>query len=498
MKQKKPPPPFVEKSDSVLPNPYGEDSTFGQGGESALSRSVRTRDSQRRFWTRAAILNGTPNLRLLLAAVVVPYATLLLAGWKFAIDEVGVALFIALSVLCIPTLLASTFAQMSARDRLQLKVTGKRSLEAYPGVERILNTLHERVLRERTRLLCALVAAFSINSVGNFDTGTILASLLYGLAVFLGVIALLNALKLEQGIPMRNEDFPLLSLHAPTLHQSTLDRVLSDLLVAHLDPETAGAWDDWVRDLEEKVRSNQTPESAVEHLLRVLHLNHLGLLDDERLLSEAKRVFRVAAIDGLTSDDSKFSIRTLRRLMAHTRAWQPGLFRLIDRLQDSAMKGHASLIENMWRMDLDIPPRCSQGQGDLFVMVHNHSREASQVGIEIIAADGEPHLQTLRVNPPLSRQPKGPAKLGEEGNDLVDVLGRLIDNCIVLWIGLAWPDTTAGSRPVQVTLRGPQGETLSSIVVTTSLSSGFNPEGAAEKMLVAAVAVRRLAISVAD
>jgi hypothetical protein len=297
---------------------------------------------------------------------------------------------------------------------------------------------------------------------------------------------------------MRNEDFPLLSLHAPTLHQSTLDRVLSDLLVAHLDPETAGAWDDWVRDLEEKVRSNQTPESAVEHLLRVLHLNHLGLLDDERLLSEAKRVFRVAAIDGLTSDDSKFSIRTLRRLMAHTRAWQPGLFRLIDRLQDSAMRGHASLIENKWRMDLDIPPRCSQGQGDLFVMVHNHSREPSQVGIEIIAADGEPHLQTLRVNPPLSRQPKGPAKLGEEGNDLVDVLGRLIDNCIVLWIGLAWPDTTAGSRPVQVTLRGPQGETLSSVVVTTSLSSGFNPEGAAEKMIEAAVAVRRLAISVAD
>ena len=81
---------------------------------------------------------------------------------------------------------------------------------------------------------------------------------------------------------------------------------------------------------------------------------------------------------------------------------------------------------------------------------------------------------------------------------MVDVLGRLIDNCIVLWIGLAWPVTTAGSRPVQVTLREPQGETLSSIVVTTSLSSGFNPEGAAEKMLEAAVAVRRLAISVAD
>ena len=498
MKQKKPPPLSVNKGDSDLPNPYGEESTFGRVSESALSRRVRTRDSQRRLWTRAATQSGMPNLRLLLAAAAAPYAILLLAGWEYAFDEAGVAILVVLSVLCVPTLLASTFAQMSARDRLQLKAGGKLSMEAYPGVERILNTLHERVLRERTRLLCALVAAFAINSVGNFDTGTTLASLLYGLSIFLGVIALLNTLKLEQGIPMRNDAFPLLSLHAPTLHQSTLDRVLSDLLVAHLDPETAGAWDDWVRGLGNKVRSSQTPGSAVEHLLRVLHLNHLGLLNDERLLSEAKRVFRVAAIDGLTSDTSKFSIESLRILMEHTRHWQPGLFRLIDRLQDSAMRGHASLIENRWRMDLDLPPRCTQGQGDLFVIVHNHSRESSQVEIEIIAADGEPHLQTLRVNPPLSRQPKSPAKLGEEGNDLVDVLGRLIDNCIVLWIGLAWPVTTAGSRPVQVTLREPQGETLSSIVVTTSLSSGFNPEGAAEKMLEAAVAVRRLAISVAD
>ena len=75
---------------------------------------------------------------------------------------------------------------------------------------------------------------------------------------------------------MTDKDFPLLSC-MPFLHQSTLDRVLSDLVIAHLDPETTGAWDDWVRGLEKKVRSNQSPESAVEHLLRVLHLNHLGL-----------------------------------------------------------------------------------------------------------------------------------------------------------------------------------------------------------------------------
>ncbi len=488
----------MAKSSSDLPNPYGEESTFGQASESALNRRVRIRDSQRVLWTYITTLRGSKQARIGVSALALVYISLLASGWGNLNVHLGTALFGIQSLLFLPALAATSFAQMSARDRLQLKAGGNRSMEAYPGVERILNTLHERLLRERTRLLCAIIAAASINSVGDFDTGDTLESILYGLAIFSGSVSLLNTLQLERRIPMTDEDFPLLSMHAPSLHQSTLDRVLSDLVIAHLDPETAGAWDDWVRGLEKKVRSSQTSESAVEHLLRVLHLNHLGLLDDGGLVSESKRVFRVAAIDDLNDDESKFSFRALKRIMAHTRAWQPGLFRLIDRLEDAALRGHSSLVDQPWRMDLDIPPRCSQGQGDLFVMVHNHSGKDSQIEIDIIAADGEPHQQTLGLNPPKSRQPKGPARIGEEGNNLVDVLGRLIDNCFVLWIGLAWPKGATGSRPVQVTLRGPDGETLSSLVVTTTLSSGVNPEGAAEKMLDAAVAVRRIAISVAE
>ena len=488
----------MAKHSSDLPNPYGEESTFGQASESALSRRVRIRDSQRTLWTSVTTVRGNKEARIIVTIGALTYAILLATGRGNLPVAAGTILFVFQSLLFLPALAATSFAKMSARDRLQLKAGGKRSMEAYPGVERILNTLHERLLRERTRLLCAVIASISINSVGSLDTGSTLESTLFGLAIFSGSVSLINTLQLERRIPMTDQDFPLLSMHAPSLHQSTLDRVLSDLVVAHLDPETAGAWDDWVRGLQNKVRSNQTPESAVEHLLRVLHLNHIGLLDDDRLVSESKRVFRVAAIDYLNHEESKFSFRTLRRIMAHTRAWQPGLFRMIDRLEDAALRGHSSLVEQPWRMDLDLPPRCSQGQGDLFVMIHNHSGKDVQVEIDIIAADGEPHQQTLRLNTPKSKQPKRPARIGEEGNDLVDVLGKLIDNCFVLWIGLAWPKGTTGSRPVQVTLRDPEGETLSSLVVTTTLSSGFNPEGAAEKMLDAAISVRRLAISVAD
>ena len=488
----------VASSSSDLPNPYGEDTPFGQTSENALNRRVRIRDSQRVLWTGLSTIRGSRRARMLTSFLAILVTCLFASGWGEEYLLVGVALFGIQASLFFPTLLAASFAQMSARDRLQLKITSNRSMESYPGVERILNTLHERTLRERTRILCAALAAGALNSVDNFETGNILASILYGLAIFLGSISIINSLQLERRIPMTDEDFPLLSMHAPTLHQSTLKRVLSDVVVAHLDPETAAAWDDWLIELEDKVRSNQTPESAVEHLLRVLHLNHLGLLDNDRLVSESKRVFRVAAIDDLNNDQSKFCYRTLRRLMAHTRAWQPGLFRLIDRLEDAALRGHSSLIENPWRLDLDIPPRCSQGQGDLFVMIHNHSRKDSQIEVDIIAADGEPSYQTLRLNPPLSRQPSKPAKIGEEGNDIVDVLGRLIDNSLVLWIGRAWPQGSTGSKPIQVNLRGPNGETVSSFVVQTTLSSGFNPEGATEKMLDAAVAVRRIAISVAE
>ena len=54
------------------------------------------------------------------------------------------------------------------------------------------------------------------------------------------------------------------------------------------------------------------------------------------------------------------------------------------------------------------------------------------------------------------------------------------------------------SHPVQVTLKGETGETLSSMVVQTSLTTGVNPESAAVRMTEASEAVRRIAIPLSD
>ena len=483
----------MEPPRSSLPTPYSDSSKFVDSRQRALPRRVAARDAGRRFWTRLATMRPAPELRLLLSLIAPATALLLLTEWEFASYQAAIAAFSILALLLIPTNMAAVFAGMSARDRLKLRDGGQRSMDAYPGVERILNTLRERVLRERIRLLSALLGTLSIVAVWNLDTGESLGSLLLGASAALGVLCLLNSMRLDESIPMRSNAFPLLSLHAPTLHHSVLDRPLTDLMVAHLDPETAGAWDEWVSSLAESVRIDQTADSAIEHLLRALHLNEQRLLDDARLLTEAKRVFKVAAIDGLTDDSNKFNLKSLKTLLAHTKAWEPGLFRLIDRLQDSAIRVDHTLTEELWRLDLDLPPRCSQGQADLFVLLHNNTGRTTNVKVDVVVAEGEPALQTIRVEAPPSRRLDRSRVV-----DQVDSLGRLLDDAIVLWIGLAWPDSELGSHPVQVTLRGEDGETLSSIVVQTTLSSKVQPESVGQRMSDAASAVRRLTLSMTD
>ena len=193
---------YMASNMSDLPNPYGEDDFPGSSSESALERRVRIRDSQRVFWTKIATIRWSGLARISISVIAVLATIVLASGRGGEMVNLGVALFATQAVLFFPAMLASSFAQMSARDRLQLKIGRNRSMEAYPGVERILNTLQERTLRERTRLICALLAAGALNSEDNFETGTILASILFGLAVFLGSISVINTLQLERRLSL--------------------------------------------------------------------------------------------------------------------------------------------------------------------------------------------------------------------------------------------------------------------------------------------------------
>jgi hypothetical protein len=476
----------VKGSQVALPTPYAAEPETNSNKSKAYSKRISRIDSQRKFWTKVSTIRYMASIRFWFSIAAPASAGVILTNWEYSSIEVAIIFFSILSILLLPPHFSSLFAKMSARHRLQLRIEGFKSKEAYPGVERILNTLHERVLRERVRLFSAFLSVLSLFAVWEIETGYVLGQILVSFSVILGFISWLNTFYLEGSIPMRSNKFPLLSLHAPTLHESVLNRVLTDVLVAHLDPETAGSWDDWTISLEENVRGGHSSSAALEHMLTALHLNDRGLLTPEEMISSIKEVYKISALDKLTDTTMKINIVSIQSLLAHTRAWQPGLFRLIDRLHDSSKNGELTLSENKWRTDLDLPPRSSDGQSDLFVMVHNGSNSDMTVEVEIVTAHGEPEVQTLRV--PCKR-----TRIKE-----VVTLDELLDSALVLWIGLAWPSTVSGPHPVQVTINGDDGNTLSSTIVQTTLTSSLHPESAGVRMADAAEEVRRLALSVSE
>jgi hypothetical protein len=476
----------VKGTRQELPTPYAEDPEMLPNESKAFLKRISRIDSQRKFWTWISTIRYMPSIRFWFSIAAPVSAGVILTDWEYSSVESAIIIYSILSILLLPPHFSSLFAKMSARHRLQLRVEGFKSKEAYPGVERILNTLHERVLRERVRICCSILSVLALFAVWEIETGYILSQILVSFSVILGFMSWLNTFYLEGSIPMRSNKFPLLSLHAPTLHESILNRVLTDVLVAHLDPETAGSWDEWNASLSNQVRDGQTPESALEHLLIALHLNSRGLIETDEMMTLIRGVYKISAIDKLIDSNVKINLSSIQSLLAHTRAWQPGLFRLIDRLHDASKNGELSLSKNNWRTDLDLPPRSSDGQSDLFVMVHNGGDTDMTVEVEIVTAHGEPEVQTLRVPCKRTRTKE------------ITSLDRLLDSALVLWIGLAWPSTVSGPHPVQVTINGEDGNTLSSTIVQTTLTSSLHPESAGVRMADAAEEVRRLALSVSE
>ena len=131
--------------ESELPTPYGIGSSYGAENQNSLYRRVHARDTGRKLWTRIASYRALQQIRIALLLLVPIYATLNYFKFENTDVRISIVLFVIIFLLFIPSFLAIIFAQMSARDRLQLKTSeGKKSMNSIPGTERIINSLRER------------------------------------------------------------------------------------------------------------------------------------------------------------------------------------------------------------------------------------------------------------------------------------------------------------------------------------------------------------------
>lgn len=444
-------------------------------------------------------------LRLLLGPVMI-FCLIVLMVFSEQVDtnNIGIFMIVFPSLVLLPSWYAAEKQFATAENDFgdNNKNTDKLSLNSFPGAERILSMIRGNRLNERIRLVTFSSVGILVLLHNNFEDGSLGNVLILMTSLILLSIGVAQTIRLERSIQMRSTEFKYLPFHAPTQHSSQMHTVLSDLIEAHMDPDSASQWSAWLDEIKPSIRNKLPASLARERIVQAVYLSNMTGEDGTNawklnniLTSIVRREMRdrIMQQESTSSEFEEeplsptekplpFNITTLNRLLEHTEAWQPGLFRIIRRVRNDILSGNVSLTDSEWRMDHDLPLTCSDGQGDLFLMIHNFGEVEETVEVEVVVPDGLPISQTFRVTPqPTPSLPAAiPLNTMSMTETLADRLSILMERGLVLWIGIAWSPKSRGQHPVQIHLRKEGGETISSVVLSTDVLQRSSGSGSTQ------------------
>ena len=444
-------------------------------------------------------------LRLLLGPIMI-FCLIVLMVFPEQVETIQIGIFMIIfpSLVLLPSWYAAEKQFATAENDFgdNNKNTDKLSLNSFPGAERILSMIKENKLNERIRLVTFSSVGILVLLHNNFEEGSLGNVFILMTSLILLSIGVAQTIRLERSIQMRSTEFKYLPFHAPTQHSSQMHTVLSDLIEAHMDPDSASQWSAWLDELKPSIRNKLPASLARERIVQAIYLSNMAGEDGTNawklnniLTSIVRRemrdrIMQQESISSEFEDVSSppgekplpFNITTLNRLLEHTEAWQPGLFRIIRRVRNDILSGNVSLTDSEWRMDHDLPLACPDGQGDLFLMIHNFGEMEETVEVEVVVPDGLPISQTFRVTPqPTPSLPAAiPLNTMSMTETLADRLSILMERGLVLWIGIAWSPKSRGQHPVQIHLRKEGGETISSVVLSTDVLQRSSGSGSTQ------------------
>ena len=475
-----------------LPRPYGEGFAIDDGLEDLITNRLNRMEKARRFWGRLAdtwpwtfIRNIIPTLAIFTAVAVMAIPE--------KIDPSISALAFALAVGCFitPSTLASNYSLWVGLDRLGAR--GRTRDEQDSSIERILTTLTESRLHEQMRFINLMSYSFLLWIADIFPIGDETRGLLLVASILAASIAVAHTILVERRTPNHSDDLPFLVYHAPSQHTSTLQNPLTEILSAHLDPESANRFSQWEKVLVATFKDKKDPKQSIEHVLHLVYLRGQKILSHHQFIQEFEFLFGTDKVKSTILENPHLDLPTLSRLMGHTRGWQRDLFRQIDRLQFGLMDHNESIAGHSWRLDASLPIHCGESSGDLFVMVNNLGADATPIELEVHVPDGQPSRQRFRLTPTPLTPPNHPLPIwSNDEEDVTTWLSKLVGAAHVLWLSVAWTDEIEGRRPVRISIRHIDGQTISSHTLWTEVhprSSGG--ESLRRRMDVARAAARR-------
>jgi len=359
--------------------------------------------------------------------------------------------------------------------KLRLKVERKRGrpIDSLDGFEMLFSSVKRVVnLLKIIALICfvALVLFLVMLLLGDMNLGFAAA----GFALIgLGLAIIIRSLNLNIHDVNGLQDF-----YKPTTHQIFLDNFFGEVFSDHLDPVTYLKWDEYLAGIDkiltptfiQKVKEAEEDELpitfAIESILFLYYLQYQGVLTDEQFTRELKEVIDVASASfdvkkGLLIEGSwYFSTSDIDKLFDYIKNYNPGFFRIIDRLQ-------LELADNIERLSKDPIYMDSSAQEtvflnselNIFCFLYNNSPEPKKYIIKINAPGFEPNKLKLNIEVEGSGNfliPNKPIPLiSSEGNDIAGVLSSMLENGDTTWLTLE-PRKT-GEQTIQIFLLSEDG-----------------------------------------
>ncbi len=454
-----------------LPRPYGEAFEADDGLAELIENRLVRLERARRFWGKLSSNWVWMMFRNLIPPLMLSFTiTVMSMPERFTPSQVAIVSAVLTLIFVAPSAITRNLALWVGMGRFGAR--GRAQDEHDGSIERILNTLTELRLHEHMRIGYMMTYSLLLGLANLFPVGSETRGLLLVMSILAASTALVQSIMLERRTPRHTDDLPFLVYHAPSQHTSTLENALTQILLAHLDPESTRRFQRWKEVLGESIDEHDELDQAVEQILHLVYLRGQNMLTQYQLLQEFENLVGLESIKESILQNPHLDLPTLSRLVGHTRAWQSDLFRQMDRLQFGLMDHNESIAGNSWRLDASLPLYCAESRGDLFVMVNNLSADKVPIELEVHVPDGQPSRQTFRLTPEPLTPPNRPLPMwSNDEEDVVTWLSNLVDSAHVLWLSLAWDDHIEGRRPVRITIRHIDGHTIGSDTLWTDVST---------------------------
>lgn len=369
--------------------------------------------------------------------------------------------------------LGANSTNSSLKLRLKFERKRGRPIDSLDGFDLLFSSVKSVVnLLKIIALICflALILFLIMLLLGDMNLGFAAA----GLALIgLGLAIIIRSLNLNIHDVNGLQDF-----YKPTTHQIFLDNIFGEIFSDHLDPVTFLKWDEYLAGINkiltpsfiQKIKDQEEDELpvtfAIESFLFLYYLRYQNVLSKEQFTRELAEIINIDSLDfdvekGLLIENSwYFSTADVFKIFAYIKKYNPGFFKIIDRLQ-------LELADNIERVSKDPIYMDSSTQEVVFlnaelnimIFLYNNAPEDKKYTIKVVAPGFEPSELNLAIKVEGRGSfliPEKPIPLiSSEGTDIVGVLSSMLENGDSTWLTLE-PRAT-GEQTIQIFLMSSDG-----------------------------------------